>query len=1169
MKAQKTASIIITLAAVLGLLAGSAALRAFTPSGLLEVHQINVQQGSATLVIGPNGTTVLMDAGSTGKGSEITGYLQSLGLNPADGLDYTIVSHQHSDHLGAMDEVVQAGYDVLVENWYNGSGYSTSAVTEYFNAMAGTTAGNPISAVLGDTIDLGGGALLTVVVVDGDVIGHGTVPGTSNENDRSIAVLVEHGDFDFIWAGDMGGGDDDGACTGRSTSQVNVETPLAQAITPGGGWPLLSADGVDVLYVNHHGSESSMNSDYMNLLKPEVALIGVGAGQSVGWYHPRIDVVENVLLAQAPCITAPAVQYVFQTEEGNPTGATTSYAGYAVGDIKITTDGVSDYQVEATGQVSQGPDERSAAGLPRSFSLDEGGTGNQRPIASFTYSCTDLTCDFTDTSTDSDGTITDWSWNFGDGDTSPLQHPTHTFASAGTYNVTLTVTDDGGLNDGDTQPVAVGSVGPATVILSEVLYDVDDTDDGLEWVELYNAGTAAVDLSGYSLGNGGTDYLYSTAQLSGTIQPGQTFVVGGPTSSGTNGYPSFDLVINFDPDIQNSGSAADGVALFDVPAAQLTGATVPVDAVIYGPVNSNGLIDETGVANAPEVGDASSGSSIERTDLDGNWQIQSSPTPNTTPLPINQAPTVTITAPADGSNHDEGQLIDFAGTASDPEDGDLAANLSWTSDLDGTIGSGGSFSTTLSVGTHLITASVTDSGALEGSDQITVTVDPAGGTAQLVLSEVLYDVDSTDDGLEWVELYNAGEAAVNLSGYSLGNGGTDYLYSTAQLSGTIQPGQTFVVGGPTSSGTNGNPTFDLVINFNPDIQNSGTAADGVALFDVPAAQLTAVTVPIDAVIYGPVNSNGLIDETGVANAPEVGDASPGSSIERTDLAGSWQIQSSPTPNTTPLGSTNQAPTVTITAPGDGSNHDEGQSIDFAGTASDPEDGDLTANLSWTSDLDGTIGSGGSFSTTLSVGTHLITASVTDSGSLEGSDQITVTVNPVLAQLVLSEVLYDVAGDDDKLEWVELYNAGTTAVDLSGYSLGNGGTDYTYSTVQLEGTIQPGDTFVVGGPRKKSANGRPKFDQAINFEPDFQNSGTTADGVALYDVPAAQITSSTVPIDAVVYGSVNSNGLIDETGVANAPEVGDAPSGSSIERIDLQGSWQIQSSFSPGSTPLGG
>jgi hypothetical protein len=58
-----------------------------------------------------------------------------------------------------------------------------------------------------------------------------------------------------------------------------------------------------------------------------------------------------------------------------------------------------------------------------------GAPTNQAPNASFTVSCSDLTCDFTDTSTDGEGSVVAWSWDFGDGNTSMQQHPTHTFAS--------------------------------------------------------------------------------------------------------------------------------------------------------------------------------------------------------------------------------------------------------------------------------------------------------------------------------------------------------------------------------------------------------------------------------------------------------------------------------------------------------------------------------------------------------------------------------------------------------------------------------------------------------------------------------------------------------------------------------------------------------------------
>lgn len=88
----------------------------------------------------------------------------------------------------------------------------------------------------------------------------------------------------------------------------------------------------------------------------------------------------------------------------------------------------------------------------------------------------------------------------------------------------------------------------------------------------------------------------------------------------------------------------------------------------------------------------------------------------------NDPPTVSITDPAGGSTFDSGATILFKGTAIDSEDGDLAASLVWTSNIDGQIGTGGSFSTTLSDGTHTITAKVTDSGGKNGSASIGITV---------------------------------------------------------------------------------------------------------------------------------------------------------------------------------------------------------------------------------------------------------------------------------------------------------------------------------------------------------------------------------------------------------------------------------------------------------------
>ncbi|MEM7481793.1 MAG: M36 family metallopeptidase [Acidobacteriota bacterium] len=197
--------------------------------------------------------------------------------------------------------------------------------------------------------------------------------------------------------------------------------------------------------------------------------------------------------------------------------------------------------------------------------------------------------------------------------------------------------------------------------------------------------------------------------------------------------------------------------------------------------------------------------------------------------PSNTPPTVTISSPADPTTVTQGASVTFTGTATDAEDGTLTGSLSWSSNLDGAIGSGGSFSTSsLSIGTHTVTASVTDSGSLSGSDTVTVTV----------------------------------------------------------------------------------------------------------------------------------------------NAP-----------------------------------TNDVPNVNISSPADPTTVTEGTSVTFTGTATDTEDGTLTGSLSWSSNLDGVIGAGGSFSTSsLSVGAHTVTASVTDSGGATGSDTVSVTVNA------------DTPGCSDCIDW---------------------------------------------------------------------------------------------------------------------------------------------------------
>jgi PKD repeat protein len=114
-----------------------------------------------------------------------------------------------------------------------------------------------------------------------------------------------------------------------------------------------------------------------------------------------------------------------------------------------------------------------------------GSGGNQAPTASFTYSCTDLSCDFDGSgSSDSDGSIVSYDWDFGDGATASGVTASHTYAADGTYTVTLTVTDDLGATGTDAQDVAVASGGTGGITLTVTAYKVRGLQKAdLEWLD--------------------------------------------------------------------------------------------------------------------------------------------------------------------------------------------------------------------------------------------------------------------------------------------------------------------------------------------------------------------------------------------------------------------------------------------------------------------------------------------------------------------------------------------------------------------------------------------------------------------------------------------------------------------------------------------------------------
>jgi hypothetical protein len=459
----------------------------------------------------------------------------------------------------------------------------------------------------------------------------------------------------------------------------------------------------------------------------------------------------------------------------------------------------------------------------------------------------------------------------------------------------------------------------------------------------------------------------------------------------------------------------------------------------------------------------------------------------------NAPPTVTITAPPSGTSVDQGDSVGFAGTATDAEDGNLAGSLSWNSSINGSIGSGASFSTSgLSVGTHTITASVTDSGGLPGSDQITVTVtEPPGGS----VFEKRVTADSDDAEETSGGVVSLGSSDLELV-FDRGGNQTVGLRFTGV---TVPPGSTIQ---------------EAWVQFQADEANSGAialtlegeAVDDAATFTTASENIssrarTSASAAWSPPDWGTVGAAGpdqrtsdlsaviqeIVDRPGWSSGNALAILVTGSG-ERTAEAHDVVASAAPLLHIRYSEDGNTAPTVTITSPTDGSNAPVGASVAFAGTATDAEDGNITANLGWHSDVDGSIGSGASFSTSgLSEGAHVITASVTDSGGRGGSDQIAITIG---SPAVVFEQRITV-GDNDAEE-----RDGTVALTSSDLEL-----------VLDKGVNQTVGMRFTGVPIPAGAT---ILDAWVQFQVDEVNSGAislTLEGEAADDAAAFTRTSA--------------------------------------------------------------
>lgn len=264
------------------------------PTGELKIVVLDVGpvEGDATLILAPGGKSVLVDAGDAGKGKVV---LAALKRHKVEKLDYFIATHPHPDHIGAADEVLNGIKVATVID--NGVDMSTPApsptparrgaratptpaprrtraktVTSFFDeykeALQKSGAQHQ-KAEPGQKIDLGGGAILTVLAPNEPFFTKDQMKAGGNEpNANSIVLRLDYGDFSMLLMGD-----------------AEEQTELR----------LLSRDSdltTKLIKIAHHGSKYATSEGFVKRVKPEAAVISTGAWNRYG--HPSQSVLDRL-----------------------------------------------------------------------------------------------------------------------------------------------------------------------------------------------------------------------------------------------------------------------------------------------------------------------------------------------------------------------------------------------------------------------------------------------------------------------------------------------------------------------------------------------------------------------------------------------------------------------------------------------------------------------------------------------------------------------------------------------------------------------------------------------------------------------------------------------------------------------------------------------------------
>lgn len=223
------------------------------PDGKLHIIFCDVGQGDAAYIRFPDGRDMLVDGGPNNK------VLGCLGKHMPfwdRTIDLVVLTHPEKDHMQGLLGVFERytiGHFVRSD---------VSNATEGYALLAALVNSRQIKekfVTTGEQVTIGS-SILAVIQPDTNILGV-TSQGT---NEASVVFVLSHGSFDVLF-----------------TSDASMRMAL---------------DGIEVLKVPHHGSKTGMTVDFINALKPKLAVISVGQNS---YGHPTQEILSMLADAHA------------------------------------------------------------------------------------------------------------------------------------------------------------------------------------------------------------------------------------------------------------------------------------------------------------------------------------------------------------------------------------------------------------------------------------------------------------------------------------------------------------------------------------------------------------------------------------------------------------------------------------------------------------------------------------------------------------------------------------------------------------------------------------------------------------------------------------------------------------------------------------------------------